>query len=119
MNQNNNLVDFSYVMELGSGKPDFVKQVLAIFLDNTPPGLKELEQLIRGGDDWEKISKQAHFLKSSVGIVKVKDMYERLQQIEMLAKQKKQKDTIVSLLNDIVADFDKAEAIIKEKMEEA
>lgn len=72
------VVDFSYVMELGGSKPDFIRQVLSIFMENTPPGLKELEQFIRHGRSWEKISKQAHFLKSSVTIIKIKGMHERL-----------------------------------------
>lgn len=113
----NEVVDFSYVMELGGSKPDFVRQVLTIFMENTPAGLKELEQLIRKGrTNWEKISKQAHFLKSSVGIVKVSGMHERLQQIETLAREKRDKETVVKLLDEIVATFSEAEKIILEKI---
>lgn len=104
-------------MELGGSKPDFVRQVLTIFMENTPAGLKELEQLIRKGrTNWEKISKQAHFLKSSVGIVKVSGMHERLQQIETLAREKRDKETVVKLLDEIVATFSEAEKIILEKI---
>ena len=110
------IVDFSYVMELAGDKPDYIRQVLTIFMENTPPGLKELERLVQGKKDWDKISKQAHFLKSSVGIVKVNGMHERLQQIESLAKEKKDRDVIVRLLDEIVATFSVAEEIIKEKM---
>jgi len=104
-------------MELGGSKPDFVRQVLTIFMENTPPGLKELEQLTRKGrTNWEKISKQAHFLKSSVGIVKVNGMHERLQQIETLAREKRDKEIVVKLLDEIVATFSEAEKVILEKI---
>ncbi|MBS1777430.1 MAG: Hpt domain-containing protein [Bacteroidetes bacterium] len=112
------LVDFSYVEELGGGKPDFVKQVLSIFMENTPPGLKELEAFVQSGRSWDKISKQAHFLKSSVGIVKVRDMHKRLQQIESLAREKKEKDTIKKVLAEIVETFSEAEKIILARMEQ-
>ncbi|HRO41651.1 MAG TPA: Hpt domain-containing protein [Flavipsychrobacter sp.] len=111
------LVDFSYIIELGGSKPEFIKQVLTIFMENTPQGLKELEHFIRKGRNWDKISKQAHFLKSSVGIVKVRGMHERLQQIETLAREKRDKKVIVNLLDEIVETFVKAEKVILSKLE--
>ena len=115
--QESDVVDFSYVMELGGTKPEFIRQVLTIFMENTPPGLKELETFVRKGKNWDKIFKQAHFLKSSVGIVKVKGMHERLQQIETLAREKKNKKEIIVLLDEIVSTFAVAEKIINEKIE--
>jgi HPt (histidine-containing phosphotransfer) domain-containing protein len=117
--QNTGLVDFSYIMELGGGKPTFIKQVLEIFLENTPPGINQLEQLIRNTNKWDAISKQAHALKSSVDIVKIHGMRDRFHQIELLAKDKKHKPLITKLLDEIISDFTKAEVIIRKKMEEA
>ncbi len=111
------IVDFSYIEDLGSSKPDFIRQVLTIFMDNTPAGLKELEQLIRKGRSWDKISKQAHFLKSSVSVVKIRGMHEKLQQIESIAKEKNDKKTVIGLLDEITDTFQLAERIILEKME--
>jgi len=119
MDDKNPIVDFSYVMELGGGRKDFVHQVLSIFMENTAPGLKELEQLVRNTDDWDAISKQAHFLKSSVGIVKVRGMQEHLHEIEILGKGKKDKAAIVRLLDEIVETFAEAEGVILEQMEAA
>jgi hypothetical protein len=44
-------------------------------------------------------------------------MHERLFQIETLGKEKRDKATIVALLDEIVATFVEAEAVILEKME--
>jgi HPt (histidine-containing phosphotransfer) domain-containing protein len=117
MDDKNPIVDFSYIMELGGGRKDFVHQVLSIFMENTAPGLKQLEQLVRNTNDLEAISKQAHFLKSSVGIVKVRGMQEHLHEIEILGKEKKDKAAIVKLLDEIVETFAEAEGIILEQME--
>ena len=113
------IVDFSYVMELAGDKPDYIRQVLSIFLENTPPGLKELERLVHSDWNWEKVSKQAHFLKSSVGIVRVRDMHDKLQMIELLGKEKRDRDTITRLLDEIVETFAAAESVIRAKMEAA
>ena len=111
------IVDFSYIEELSGGKKEFMNQVLTIFMDNTPPGLKELEELISSGKKWEAISKQSHFLKSSVGIVKIKGVHERLQKIETFAKEKKNMEDIKTFLKEVVDAFSKAEPIIRKKME--
>lgn len=110
------LVDFSYIMELGGSRPEFIQQVLTIFMENTPPGLKELEALVKEEQDWERISKQAHFLKSSVGVVKVRDMQQKLQQIETFAREKRDMALIRKLLDEIVVTFAAAEKVITEKI---
>jgi len=114
--EDSELVDFSFIYDLGGDRPEFIQQVLTIFMENTPPGLRLLEELVKKGRNWDKISKQAHFLKSSVGIVKVLGMHERLQQIETLAREKRDKKLIVQLLNEIVETFAKAEKVIEEKL---
>jgi CheY-like chemotaxis protein len=113
------LVDFSYIMELSDGRADYIHQVLSIFMENTPAGLKELEQLVREAKDWDAISKKAHFLKSSVGIVKIQGLHERLQEIETLAREQKGMETIDRMLSEILVTFSKAEQIILEKMDAA
>ena|SRR5690606_19020395 len=114
------VVDLSYVLELGGSKPDFIKQVLTIFMENTPSGLTDLAELIlKKTDNWEEISKQAHFLKSSFGIVNVKGMQERLQHIESLAKEKRDRPQIEKQLGEMQEIFARAEKIIVRKMEDA
>ena len=111
-------VDFSYLEDMAEGKTEFMKQVLSIFMDNTPAGLVSLEKMVKDEDDLEKIQKQAHFLKSSFGIVKVEGLHERLQQMEAAAREKKDREQIKTLMNEIAAIFKDAEQIIKQKMEQ-
>lgn len=110
------LVDFSYVEDLAGNKPEYMKQVLTIFMENTYPGVDVLKKLIDEKADFEPISKQAHFLKSSVGIIKIKDMYETLKQIEMLGKEKKDREEIERLLEIVLKTFGEAKKIILAKM---
>jgi len=48
--------------------------------------------------------------------VKVNGMHERLQQIETLAREKRDKEIVVKLLDEIVATFSEAEKVILEKI---
>jgi HPt (histidine-containing phosphotransfer) domain-containing protein len=111
------IVDFSYLEEMAEGKKEFTQQVLTIFMDNTPKGIEELKTLVAKKAIYDKIQKQAHFLKSSFGIVKVEGMHERLQQMESIAREKKDRKAIDQLMQEITAIFEKAEPVIKQKME--
>lgn len=96
------LVDFEYLYELAGNDAEYLHEVLSLFLGTTPEGIEKLEHLIRETDDWEGIHRQAHFLKSSVSIVKVRNMYENLAQIEALAKKQTDKEQISNILDEIM-----------------
>jgi HPt (histidine-containing phosphotransfer) domain-containing protein len=86
--------------------------LLDIFLGTTPEGLETLEQLIRDTNDWEATYKQAHFLKSSVGIVKIRDMHQQLARIEELGRKQEGREEILQLLDKILATFREAHPIL-------
>lgn len=114
------IVDFSYIMELAEDKPGYVEQVLSIFMEYTPDGLATLEQLIRYSDDREEMSRQAHYLKSGLGVVRIKDVQDYLQEIETTAKDgTADRAQLISLLEKIQAQFVKATPLIREKMSNA
>jgi len=108
----NPIVDFEFLYEISEKDPVYITDVIDIFLNTMPDGLKKLKTLIELTEDWEGIYKQAHFLKSSVSVVRVRDMFNDLNQIEMLAKNKNGKEEIVSTFNTIQAIFDEALPVI-------
>lgn len=112
------MVDFSYLEDLAEGKAEFMQQVLSIFMDNTPKGLVELEEMVTGKFTFDKIQKQAHFLKSSFGIVKVNEVHGRLQKIESLAREQNNRAEIETLMEETKQLFKEAETIIKKKMKQ-
>src|SRR5690606_15747090 len=65
------LIDFSVLEEISGNDPGYISDVIEIFLGTMPEGLEKLEHLIKETDDWEATYKQAHFLKSSVSVIKV------------------------------------------------
>jgi len=111
------LLDLSYLYELSGNDPKYIYDVIEIFLDNTPEGMDKLDELIRTTDDFDAIYKQAHFLKSSVSIVKVRDMYDKLNRIENIARTDKNKPQIISLLDEVQATFSEAMPLILDEKE--
>jgi HPt (histidine-containing phosphotransfer) domain-containing protein len=116
------LIDFEFLYEVSGEDPVYIYEVLQIFLNTTPPGLQELEQMIRKGEDWNAIGKQAHFLKSGVSVIKVRGAYDQLAEIEKLTKGKNEisdtdKTIVKALLNSILATFNEAQPVLIEMME--
>jgi HPt (histidine-containing phosphotransfer) domain-containing protein len=111
------LIDFSYLQELSGGDHKYLYELLNIYLDNTPEGVTQLEKLINQGKDWEAIWKQAHFLKSSAGIVKIRDMHAHLLQIEQLGRKHEGLDEIKVAMAKMKITFDEALPILTAERE--
>lgn len=114
--RNGSVVDFSFLLEISEGDSTYIHEVLSIFLDTMPDGLKRLKEFTEIAD-WENIRKQAHFLKSSVGVIKIGQMYEQLSQIEELAKMEKDISVIREIMETIETLFSKAEPFIQTEKE--
>ena len=99
------LIDLSYVQSLSGNDPAYMRDIINIYIDTMTPGLAKLNKLIKETDDFEAIHKQAHFLKSSAGIVKVADLYNNLVDIDMTARQKTNKEHIAEVLITVEKDY--------------
>lgn len=106
------LVDLSFLYDISDDDSSYIYDVIEIFLTTMPEGLEKLAGLINDTDDYEAIYRQSHFLKSSVSVVKVRDMYEHLAQIEYLGKEKKDKEEIKRLLGILQDIYKEAHPII-------
>ncbi|XZF12873.1 PAS domain S-box protein [Chitinophagaceae bacterium MMS25-I14] len=106
------LIDLSYLHELSGNDNGYMYEVLQIFLGTMPEGLEKLENLIRNTDDWESVYRQAHFLKSSVSIVKIRGMYDNLVRIESMAKNEPDKEAITVILDETLAIFKEAHPLL-------
>ncbi len=114
--QQHPLVDFSYLEELSGEDPGYIATVLEIFLDTTPPGIYELDRLIKKTSDWDAIYKQAHFLKSGVTIVKIAGMFDQFAEIEQLGRRKEDRPRIEQLMANVLDTLEKVlPSLIEEK----
>jgi len=105
------LIDFTYLYELSGNDPDYINEVLNLFLGTMPEGLEQLEHLVRNTEDWTAINKQAHFLKSSVSVVHIRDMFQYLTEIENSAKEK-DKAAILPVLDKLLNTYHAAHPLL-------
>lgn len=111
------LLDISFLYDLADNDNVYIYEVIKLFLDNVPAGLVKLERAIRDTDDYETIRRQAHALKSSAGIVKIREMYNDLAAIEALARQGSGKEEMVVKLESMLANFNEALPLVQAEKE--
>ena len=110
---NKPILDLSYLIDTSSGDSQYIYEVLTIFVESFPVGLNNLEKLIRTTNDFCAIHKQAHALKSSASVVKIKDVYEAISTIDALSRQNTGKEEIVANLELVISNFCKALPLIQ------
>jgi|SRR5690606_33634359 len=116
MSEKNEIVDFTALEDMAEGSEDFIRSVLKVFMENTPEALKKLVNMVEEKANYEDIKKQAHFLKSSFGIVQVVGIHQKLQTIENFAQESGKRQEIESLTREVDLLFRQAIPIINKKM---
>ena len=107
------IVDFSFIYQMSDNDSVYVFEVIELFLKNVPAGLSRLEDSVKNTDDFEIIQKQAHFLKSSANIIKVRGMFDDLVRMEALARAKTGKPEIEQLLDKLLVLFSEALPVLE------
>lgn len=106
-------LDLSFVYTASDNDPTYIYNIVSLYIDTAPKGLLELEKLVKNTNDYAAMARQAHFLKSSANIVKVRDMYADLVVIEAEAKLANGKETIMPRLEQIIANLNEAMPLLK------
>lgn len=87
MGAENKLVDLSYLEQLSGGNTGYIAEVVSIFLQHTGQDLITLNTLAKKKKNWDQIYRQAHKLKSGLGVIRIKGMLEDVMRIETLLKE--------------------------------
>jgi len=98
------VVDLSYLDESLSGDLGMLKQMIQLFLDQSPEKIKLLDSSV-SEKKFEVIKETSHFLKSTFSIMGLQSK-DDLAEIERLSSQQKDHATIVALNKKIMANFE-------------
>ncbi len=107
------LLDLSYLQEISGSDSTYIYEVLNLFLDTVPKSLEILDQLIRETDDYDSIQRRAHSLKSSSSVIKVRDMFDNVARIDMLARSKSGKEEMRTRMDATLINFNEALPLIR------
>ena len=104
--------NLDYLNSLSGGNSEFEESMMKLYLNLTPI---ELDKISTGLDnqDYEIIKNGAHKLISSVGVLGITQMKQRLVEIEKLALAQAQFNQIVLLFSEVKEIHAKAEVELK------
>ena len=106
------LIDFGYLYELSGNDPSYINEVIDLFLGTMPSGLEQLEHLVRNTDNRDGIYRQSHFLKSSVSVIRIRDMFDNLSKLEALARKGGTQEEMIAVLDTLLDTYQEAHPML-------
>ncbi|HET6227646.1 MAG TPA: response regulator [Bacteroidia bacterium] len=92
--------DLTYLKKLSKGDNDFVKQMISIFIDQTPTAIQKMEADL-SNKDWASLRAVAHKMKPSFSFVGVTSLQEKIETIEDNAAQGINANLIADLIAQV------------------
>ena len=81
MEENNKKYDLSYLQELADGDDEYIKDMVAYFIKNSPDVLKRLEDFYKN-QDYDELRNEAHKFSSNVNMIGISLAVNMIEKIE-------------------------------------
>ncbi len=108
------LFNLSYLHEMDDN--EYTGEVLQLFLTLTPEALAGMKRATLC-EDWSDVHRQAHSLKSSLGILQMNRLLSTVTQIETMAKNRTNTDTIEPLLQQAFQQYDLVKPLLETELQ--
>jgi len=108
------LYNLSYLAEMED--EEYTAEVLELFLSTAPQALDEIKDATFR-EEWSEVYKKAHSLKSSLGILQMNQLLHTAGQIEVIAKNGTDTDSIETLLQAALQQYNLARPMLEAELE--
>lgn len=102
------VIDMSYITTMAGSDSNYMYEILNIYLKTVSEGLVKLEKLVNTTDDFDAIHKQAHSLKSSFSVIKIDNVFDDINNINLIARTGTGKPEIEERLARVLKSFNAA-----------
>ena len=96
----NKLFNLDMVKTISNGNNDFVKKMINIFIDTTPPEIEIIKTSLASGN-YSQIGATAHKIKPSIDTMGILTLMEDIRTIEKYGKEATNTDELPSLVNKL------------------
>ncbi len=90
--------DLSYLEAMTEGNKGLIKELIGIFSTQVTEYSGQLHKFLED-KNWTELSKLAHKAKSTVAIMGMKELSEKLKQLELLSKEGKERESYAGLID--------------------
>ena len=101
-NSGQSLYDLSMVRSVSGGDETFIKKMVALFIETVPPGIKDLNDA-HDRQDWLRLGKVAHKLKSTIDSMGIAVLKDDIRLIEASGKHEKDTDGLAPYVQRVTA----------------
>jgi CheY-like chemotaxis protein len=105
------VIDLAFLQELAAGEEAYTKATIELFKENMPTTLNNLQKAIEQ-QNWESTARWAHYCKSTLSVIKIKEMYTLSVALENLAKAEQNIEQAHHIANQLVNLFKKVELLL-------
>lgn len=107
------IIDMSFLDEMSGGDPEFMKDMIGLFIEKIPAQSAQLEEAFKN-TDYDNVKKLAHNMKSSMDIFMLQDLSNCLSIIEEEASSGKFTAETLDKVNIFSCGIDEVVKILKE-----
>lgn len=100
-------IDLQYLKSMSNGSPEFIKDMINIFLEETPLMLNQMNEYMQA-KDLEGVRKAVHKMKASMDLMGIKSIREDIINIEQSVKNKTKLDLLPNMVEKVEDDCLKA-----------
>ncbi len=94
------LYDLTMVRSVSGGDEAFIKKMVQLFIETVPPGLADLQEAL-AGQQWQKMGKIAHKLKSTIDSMGISALKDEIRLIENNGRYEKDLEGLPELSNKV------------------
>lgn len=98
--QKNRLYSLSYLTKNITSDEEIIRDLIQIFLDNTPEDLRQLIVHSKNGEI-EKMVAAGHKMKSSIDTLGIDQLYHPIRRVDRMENYEKHKDSLHETINEI------------------
>lgn len=96
----NTELDLSYLRESTDNDPRLMKQIIEVFLQQTPVSIERIEAAFQN-KDWNDLKKTAHKMKPTFEYVGIKNLRNLVSEVQTLAENKSELEKLPGLIKTI------------------
>ena len=105
-------IDLSFLKTIADDDEEYIHMIIKTFNENMPPVIEKMNRYYKDGDR-DNLSKTAHYAKSSLSVIQIKQMFSQALNIETDAKKAKLPDEKMNIaIQDFSKQFDRAKDIL-------
>ncbi len=94
------LYDLSMVRSVSGGDEAFIRKMVQLFIDTVPPGLADLQEAF-SDEQWQRVGKIAHKLKSTIDSMGIASLREDIRHIENSGRHEKDTAGLLPYINNV------------------